>query len=209
MILEDIRSLLQQGEASDLVAAIQKALGQGYAPQTILNEGLLSAMTQIGEDFKNHEIFIPEVMIASRAMNVGLDILKPLLINSGQERNDTVIIGTVKGDHHDIGKNIVKIMMEGQGLNVIDLGVDVSAEQYLSAAQEHNAKVICCSALLTTTMDEMRNVVDLVKRKALSDKIKIMIGGAVVSQAYCEIIGADCYTPDASAAASAAVALCS
>ena len=205
-ILNDIRTLLQQGRAPKVKEKVQEALDQGISAKDILEEGLLSGMSVIGEKFKNNEVYVPEVLIAARAMNAGVALLKPYLVDAGVEAKGTVVIGTVKGDLHDIGKNLVKMMMEGKGLNVVDLGVDVSAEQFVSAAKENNADIIACSALLTTTMTEMKNVVDAVKAESLD--VKVMVGGAPVTQNFCDSIGANSYTADAASAADAALALC-
>ncbi|MBS5660496.1 MAG: corrinoid protein [Clostridiales bacterium] len=205
-ILNDISTLLQQGRAPKVKEKVQEALDQGISAKDILEEGLLSGMSVIGEKFKNNEVYVPEVLIAARAMNAGVALLKPYLVDAGVEAKGTVVIGTVKGDLHDIGKNLVKMMMEGKGLNVVDLGVDVSAEQFVSAAKENNADIIACSALLTTTMTEMKNVVDAVKAESLD--VKVMVGGAPVTQNFCDSIGANSYTADAASAADAALALC-
>ena len=205
-ILNDISTLLQQGRAPKGKEKVQEALDQGISAKDILEEGLLSGMSVIGEKFKNNEVYVPEVLIAARAMNAGVALLKPYLVDAGVEAKGTVVIGTVKGDLHDIGKNLVKMMMEGKGLNVVDLGVDVSAEQFVSAAKENNADIIACSALLTTTMTEMKNVVDAVKAESLD--VKVMVGGAPVTQNFCDSIGANSYTADAASAADAALALC-
>ena len=205
-ILNDISTLLQQGRAPKVKEKVQEALDQGISAKDILEEGLLSGMSVIGEKFKNNEVYGPEVLIAARAMNAGVALLKPYLVDAGVEAKGTVVIGTVKGDLHDIGKNLVKMMMEGKGLNVVDLGVDVSAEQFVSAAKENNADIIACSALLTTTMTEMKNVVDAVKAESLD--VKVMVGGAPVTQNFCDSIGANSYTADAASAADAALALC-
>ena len=165
-------------------------------------------MCIVGEKFKNKDVFVPEVLIAARAMNAGVELLKPHLVDAGVENKGKAVIGTVKGDLHDIGKNLVKLMLEGKGLEVVDLGVDVSAEKFVQAAVENGAQVICCSALLTTTMNEMKNVVEALKAQGLQGKIKIMIGGAPITQHYCDTIGADAYTADAASAADAALALC-
>ena len=178
----------------------------GISAKDILEEGLLSGMSIIGEKFKNNEVYVPEVLIAARAMNAGVALLKPFLVDAGVEEKGTVVIGTVKGDLHDIGKNLGKMMMEGKGLKGVDLGVDVSAEQFVSAAKENNADIIACSALLTTTMTEMKNVVDAVKAESLD--VKVMVGGAPVTQNFCDSIGANSYTADAASAADAALALC-
>src|SRR5699024_1564178 len=187
---------------------VQQALDEGIPANEILVQGLLSGMDIIGEKFKNNEVFVPEVLIAARAMSKGTEILRPYLVAAGVEEKGTVVIGTVKGDLHDIGKNLVRMMMEGKGLKVIDLGVDVSVEKYLDAARENNADIIACSALLTTTMSEMRDVVEAVKASEINGKVKIMVGGAPITQAFCDSIGADCYTPDAASAAEAALAFC-
>ena len=205
-ILNDISTLLQQGRAPKVKEKVQEALDQGISAKDILEEGLLSGMSVIGEKFKNNEVYVPEVLIAARAMNAGVALLKPYLVDAGVEAKGTVVIGTVKGDLHDIGKNLVKMMMEGKGLNVVDLGVDVSAEQFVSAAKANNADIIACSALLTTTMTEMKNVVDAVKAESLD--VKVMVGGAPVTQNFCDSIGANSYTADAASAADAALALC-
>ncbi len=205
-ILEEMSTFLQQGRAPKVKELVAQALDEGISPQDILENGLLAGMNIIGEKFKNNEVFVPEVLISARAMNMGIEVLKPKLIAEGFEPKGTVVIGTVKGDLHDIGKNLVKMMMESKSLNVIDLGVDVAPEKFIEAAQENNADAICCSALLTTTMGQMKEVVDLVKAKGMD--CKIMIGGAPVTQSFCDTIGADCYTDNASAAAEAALSFC-
>ena len=205
-ILMEISQMLQKGRAKVVVELVQKALDEGLTAQVILNEGLLSGMDVIGEKFKNNEVFVPEVLVAARAMNKGTEILKPVLASEGAKAKGVAVIGTVKGDLHDIGKNLVKMMMEGKGIEMHDLGVDVSAEQFVEAAREHNATIICASALLTTTMGEMKSIVDAVKTSDLAEKVKVMVGGAPVTQAFCDQIGADAYTPDAASAASAAMA---
>ena len=207
-ILNEISSWLQQGRAPKVKSCVQQALDEGISANDILEQGLLDGMNIIGQKFKNNEVFVPEVLIAARAMTKGIELLRPYLVDDGVEQKGTVIIGTVKGDLHDIGKNLVRMMMEGKGLKVIDLGVDVPAEAFLSAAQEHNAQVIACSTLLTTTMNEMRNIVDSVHNSGLKDKVRIMIGGAPVNQAFCNQICADRFTPDAATAAEAALELC-
>lgn len=209
MILEDISAKLQAGKAKDVKALVQQAIDEGIPVQRILEEGLLSGMNVIGEKFKNNEIFVPEVLVAARAMNMGANLLKPLLAESGVKATGKVCIGTVKGDLHDIGKNLVKMMLEGKGLEVIDLGTDVSAETFVRTAREESCQIICCSALLTTTMGVMGDVVKAVVDAGLRDKVKIMIGGAPVTEAFCRQIGADAYTPDAASAAEQAVAFCS
>jgi corrinoid protein of di/trimethylamine methyltransferase len=205
-ILDEISENLQKGKAKVVVELVERALGEGVAPQKILDEGLLAGMGVIGTKFKANEIFVPEVLVAARAMNKGAEILKPVLAEKGIGARGKAVIGTVKGDLHDIGKNLVKMMMEGRGIEMIDLGVDVPAPRFLEAAKENGASIVCCSALLTTTMGEMKNVVDTIKASDLADKVKIMVGGAPVTQVYCDQIGADSYSPDAASAAEAALA---
>ena len=205
-ILNEISEWLQKGRAPKVKACVQQALDEGIPASEILQDGLLDGMNIIGQKFKNNEVFVPEVLVAARAMNRGIEILRPHLVADGVEEKGTVVLGTVKGDMHDIGKNLVRMMMEGKGLKVIDLGVDVPVDKFLDAARENDAKVICCSALLTTTMGEMRNVVEAVQASEMKGKVKVMIGGAPITQTFCDQIGADCYTPDAASAADAAVA---
>lgn len=207
-ILNDISENLQKGKAKIVKQLVQQAIDEGIPVEEILNEGLLSGMSVIGEKFKNNEVFVPEVLVAARAMNMGAALLKPLMAEAGVVAAGKVCIGTVRGDLHDIGKNLVKMMMEGKGLEVIDLGTDVAPETYVQTAIDQGCQIICCSALLTTTMCEMENVVKQANEAGIHGKVKIMIGGAPVTQSFCEQIGADCYTPDAASAADAAVAFC-
>ena len=207
-ILIEISENLQKGKAKIVKELVQKALDEGVAPDAILNEGLLSGMNIIGEKFKTNEVYVPEVLVAARAMNMGTQILKPHLVAAGVQATGKVCIGTVQGDLHDIGKNLVKMMMEGKGLEVVDLGTDVSPETFVQTAIDQNCQIICCSALLTTTMGVMEEVVKKATELGVRDKVKIMIGGAPVNEAYCEKIGADLYTPDAASAADAAAEFC-
>ena len=207
-LLEEMSALLQRGRTPKVKELVTQALAEGIAPQVILEEGLLSGMSIVGEKFKRNEVFVPEVLVAARAMNAGVEIVRPYLIAAGVTTKGTAVLGTVKGDLHDIGKNIVKMMLEGKGLEVIDLGVDVPAETFIQKAIEHNANVICCSALLTTTMGEMKVVVEQAQAAGIRDKVKIMIGGAPITQDYCDKIGADAYTPDAASAADKAAEFC-
>ena len=207
-LLDEISEQLQKGKAKIVKELVQRAIDEGFSAETILDEGLLRGMNVIGGKFKNNEVFVPEVLVAARAMNCGAALLKPLLAESGAKPSGRVCIGTVKGDLHDIGKNLVKMMMEGKGLEVIDIGTDVPPEQFIETAVAQGCKVVCCSALLTTTMGVMKDVVAEAEKAGVRDKIKIMVGGAPVTQAFCEQIGADRYTPDASSAADAALALC-
>ena len=207
-IFADISAALQKGRAKIVKQLVEQALTEGVKPNEIIENALLDGMSIIGEKFKNNEVFVPEVLIAARAMNAGMDLLKAHMAGDGVEIKGTAVLGTVKGDLHDIGKNLVKIMLEGKGLKVVDLGVDVSAEKFVEAAIENQANLICCSALLTTTMGEMKAVVDLCNEKGIREQVKIMIGGAPVTQSFCDSIGADCYTADAASASDAALAFC-
>ena len=206
--LTEISEFLQKGRAKSVRELVNRALEEGTPAKTILEEGLLPGMSVIGAKFRKNEVFVPEVLVAARAMNAGIEILKPHLAAGDNTSKGKAVIGTVKGDLHDIGKNLVKIMLEGKGLEVIDLGVDVSAEQFVTTAKEQGAQVICCSALLTTTMGEMKETVEEAKRQGIRDQVFIMVGGAPLTQAFCDQIGADCYTSDAASAASAALEHC-
>lgn len=207
-ILNEISENLQKGKAKIVKQLVQQAIDEKVPVDEILNQGLLDGMSVIGEKFKNNEVFVPEVLVAARAMNAGVELIKPLLAAAGVKATGRVCIGTVRGDLHDIGKNLVKMMLEGKGLEVIDLGTDVSPDMFVQTAIDQNCQIICCSALLTTTMSEMENVVKKATEAGIRDKVKIMIGGAPVTQAFCDQIGADCYTPDAASAADAAVEFC-
>jgi len=204
-ILNDISAKLQEGKAKEVKALIEQALADGLGAKAILEQGLLPGMSIIGDKFKNNEVYVPEVLISARAMKAGTDILKPYLVAENVEPLGKICIGTVKGDLHDIGKNLVKMMMEGKGIEVVDLGVDVSPEQFLAAVKEQGCQIVCCSALLTTTMGVMKDVVDIFVKEGIRDKVKIMIGGAPITDAYCASIGADGYTADAASASDLAV----
>ncbi len=207
-ILNDISIFLQQGRAKNVKELVQRALDEGNSASEILEEGLLTGMSIVGEKFKNNEVFVPEVLIAARAMSGGMEILKPVLVSSNTQSKGKAVMGTVKGDLHDIGKNLVKIMFEGKGIEVIDLGVDVSPEQFVDVAIAENAQIIACSALLTTTMSEMRDVVETAKQKGVRDRFKIMVGGAPLTDAFCKSIGADYFTEDAASASEVALRIC-
>ena len=207
-ILTDISENLQRGKAKVVKELVQQAIDEGVPAQQILDEGLLSGMSVVGEKFKNNEVFVPEVLVAARAMNMGAALLKPLLAESGMKASGRVCIGTVKGDLHDIGKNLVKMMMEGKGIEVIDLGTDVAPETFIKTAVEQDCQIIACSALLTTTMGVMGDVVKAAEAAGIRDHVKIMVGGAPVTEAFCQQINADKYTPDAATAADVAVELC-
>ena len=206
--IQEIDQLIQQGRGKKVCETIQAAMDEGISAADILREGMLPAMSAIGEKFKNNEVFVPEVLVAARAMNMGIALLKPYMADCGIEPAGTAVIGTVRGDMHDIGKNLVKMMIEGKGLRVVDLGVDVSPEKFLEAAEENHADIICCSALLTTTMGEIKNILAYLEARNVRGKYKVMIGGAPVSQSYCDAIGADYYTPDAASAADVAYQIC-
>lgn len=208
MDLNEISLQLQAGKAKIVKTLVQQAIDEGIPAQKILEEGLLAGMSVIGEKFKNNEVFVPEVLVAARAMNMGANLLKPLLAEDGVKATGKVCIGTVKGDLHDIGKNLVKMMMEGKGLEVVDLGTDVAPETFVQTAQKQGCQVICCSALLTTTMGVMADVVKTAEAAGIRDSVKIMVGGAPVTDAFCQQVGADAYTPDAASAAEKAVEFC-
>ena len=206
--LLEISEQLQKGKSKMVKELVERAITEGIPATRILNEGLLDGMNIIGVKFKNNEVYVPEVLVAARAMNAGMQLLKPLLTEAGVQATGRVCIGTVQGDLHDIGKNLVKLMMEGKGLEVIDLGTDVAPETFVATAKEQGCQVICCSALLTTTMDVMADVVRCAKEAGIRDTVKIMVGGAPVTEEFCRQIGADCYTSDAASAAEAAAELC-
>lgn len=203
-ILTEISENLQKGKAKDVKELVQTAIDRGITAKEILNSGLIAGMDVIGTKFRNNEVYVPDVLIAARAMNMGAVLLKPLLVAEGVKPIGKLIIGTVKGDLHDIGKNLVKMMMEGKGIEVVDLGVDVDAETFIEKAIENDVEIIALSALLTTTMESMKSVVKLAEEKGVREKFTIMIGGAPITQSYCENIGADIYSPDAGSAAEAA-----
>ncbi len=202
--LLEISQSLQRGRANIVKELVQKSLNEGLLAKQILEEGLLPGMDIISEKFKNNEIYVPEVLVAARAMNIGTEILKPYLTETNQKPIGKAVIATVKGDLHDIGKNIVKMMLEGKGIQVIDLGTDASAEKFLETYIKENCQLVCCSALLTTTMGEMKRVVELFEKEGLRKEAIIMVGGAPVTESFCQSIGADIYTPDAATASDAA-----
>ena len=206
--LAEISELLQKGTVNEVKELAQIGLDEGLSPKSILEEGLMPGMAIIGDKFKKNEVYVPEVLIAARAMNAGIEVLKPHMSEADVSNKGTVVLGTVKGDLHDIGKNLVKIMMEGKGLNVIDLGIDVAPEKFVEAVKANSADVVACSALLTTTITEMENVVKALEEAGLRDEVAIMIGGAPVTQSFSDSIGADRYAPDAASAADEAIAVC-
>lgn len=202
--IQEISAFLQKGRAKNVKALVTEALEEGQDPKAILNDGLLAGMMIIGEKFKNNEVFVPEVLVAARALNAGLTILEPKLVEVGNEPVGKVVIGTVKGDLHDIGKNLVAMMMKGAGFEVVDLGVDVESDTFIDKAEEIGADVICMSALLTTTMPNMQATIETLKERGVRDKYIVMVGGAPVNQNFADQIGADYYTPDAATAAEVA-----
>lgn len=206
-LLEDISEKLQKGKRKDVAKLCQQAIDEGYSANDILNKGLLAGMDIIGAKFKANEIFVPQVLVAARAMNAGSETLKPYLSEEGSTKKGTAVIGTVKGDLHDIGKNLVVMMFEGKGFDVIDIGVDAPAEKFIQTAIDNDAQIIGCSALLTTTMPALGDVVKAAEEAGIRDKVKIMVGGAPVTEDFAESIGADAYTEDATSAAEKALEL--
>ena len=200
-VFNEISGLLQKGRAKETAEAVEKALGAGAEPAEILEKGLVSGMNVIGSKFANGEIYVPEMLIAARAMNQASAVLKPALTEAGVEPVGKAVICTVRGDLHDIGKNLVKMMIEGKGIEVIDLGVDCPSDKIVETVKTNNAKVVCLSALLTTTMPVQKEVIDAFKAAGIRDQVKVMVGGAPVTQKFADEIGADAYSPDAATAA--------
>ncbi len=199
-VLNEIAENLIKGQAPKVKELVQQAIDEKIEPATILGEGLIAGMNVIGERFKKNEVYVPEVLIAARAMHAGMDLLKPELAKAGVESKGKIIVATVKGDLHDIGKNLVGMMLEGAGFEVIDLGIDCPPEKFVQSAQEQDVPLIGMSALLTTTMPSMKGVIEEIEKLGLKDKIKTMIGGAPVTQNYADEIGADGYAADAASA---------
>ena len=199
-VLQQISESLQRGEDQRVGELTRQAIDDGVAAARILNGGLLAGMEVVGRRFGAHEIFLPEVLLAARAMNAGMELIKPLLIAGDAPALGKVVIGTVKGDLHDIGKNLVGIMLKGAGFEVIDLGADVAPERFVETAEAEGASVVGLSALLTTTMTGMKDVVELVRSRGLHGKVKVIVGGAPVSEQFARDIGADAYGYDASKA---------
>jgi 5-methyltetrahydrofolate--homocysteine methyltransferase len=197
---EKFYNLLSQGKMDEVKKLTQDMLDEGESPEVILNQGLISAMEQIGARFKKGDIYIPEVLIAARAMHAGMAILKPILSKSNSPMAGKIVMGTVKGDLHDIGKNLVIMMLEGGGFEVVDLGVDVPVEKFLRAVNEHHPQVVAMSALLTTTLTEMKKTLDALKQAGLKGRVKTLVGGAPVTERFAQEIGADGYAPDAASA---------
>lgn len=207
VVLEQIKEALMKGKANDVKTLVQQALNEKIGAADILNNGLLGGMSVIGARFKKNEVYVPEVLIAARAMKAGMELLKPALAAAKVEPRGVIVIGTVKGDLHDIGKNLVGMMLEGGGFKVVDAGINVEASKFIELARANNASLIGASALLTTTMTNMKEVVDALKQSDLAGKVKLIIGGAPVTQAFCDEIGADGYAADAASAADLAKTL--
>lgn len=200
-ILDEIYKGLQMGNIKCVQIKTQEALEAGIQPEEILNKGLIASMEVVGEKFKKGEIFLPEVMMAAKAMQTALSSLKPKLIETGVKPIGKAVIGTVKGDQHDIGKNLVSMMMMGLGIEVIDLGIDVPPEKFVNSVRENDVQVLALSALLTTTMYQQRVVIEELKKAGLRDKVKVIVGGAPVTETFAQEIGADAYAQDAASAA--------
>lgn len=198
--LQALADAVIAGNREEVARLAQKALDEKVSPAEIVNEGLIAGMTVVGIKFKANEFYVPEVLIAARAMHAGMDIVKPLLAETGVEAKGTIAIGTVKGDLHDIGKNLVSMMLEGGGYDVIDLDVDVTPEAFVEVVNQQHPQIIALSALLTTTMPAMKDTIEALSAAGVRDQVKIMIGGAPVTQEYADEIGADGYAPDAASA---------
>jgi len=198
--LNELADFIISGNAAETGKLTQELLNSDITAEEILNGGLILGMEEVGRRFKNNEFYVPEVLIAARAMKAGMKLLKPKLAESGIKPMAKIVVGTIKGDLHDIGKNLVSMMLEGSGIEVIDLGVDVSAEKFVQAAKDEGAQAIGMSALLTTTMTNMRETVEELKKQGMQDSVKVLIGGAPVTQNYADEIGANGYAPDAASA---------
>jgi len=205
--LQKIADAVIAGNREEVARLTQAAIDEGVSLAEIINQGLIAGMSVVGAKFKANEFYVPEVLIAARAMHAGMDLIKPLLVETGVEPRGVVVIGTVKGDLHDIGKNLVAMMLEGGGYEVIDLDVDVAPEKFVAAVNEKNPQIVALSALLTTTMPSMKDTIDALAAAGVRDKVKVMIGGAPVTQEYADEIGADGYAPDAASAVDLANAL--
>lgn len=202
-----IADAVKAGRAKIVKQLVNEAIAEGQNAETLLNEGLIVGMNELGEMFKNNEVYVPEVLVAARAMKAGTEILKPLLAEENVQSRGIVAIGTVKGDLHDIGKNLVGMMLEGRGFTVLDLGVDVTPEMYIDAIENKGAQIIGISALLTTTMANIGSTIEEIGKAGLRDKVRVMIGGAPVTQSFADEVGADGYSADAASAADLAVHL--
>ena len=201
MPFEDLSQAVQRGNAKKTKVLVNAALDEGLSPDTILNAGFIRIMSEVGRKYKDGEIYVPEMLIAARAMVAGMTVLEPLLVETGIKPVGRAVIGTVKGDLHDIGKNLVRMMMQGAGIEMYDIGIDAPAEAFLNKAEKIGADIVCMSALLTTTMPYMENVIQTLKKAGVRGKYIVMVGGAPVTEAYAKNIGADYYCPDAGSAA--------
>lgn len=203
-IIEEISQAIQAGKMKLIKDLVPQAIEEGNTAQEILDNGLLAGMNVIGDRFTRNEAFVPEVLVAARAMNKGVELIKPLLLAEGNKPIGKACIGTVQGDLHDIGKNIVKLMLESKNIEVIDLGVDVAPETFVQTVKDENCDLVCCSALLTTTMPMMQKVVEALNTAGIRTQVTVMVGGAPITQEFCDQIGADIYTEDGASAANAA-----
>ena len=199
-MLQIIASKLYNGENEKIGELVQQALDQGIAVEKILNDALIVGMDRVSKTFKSGDLFLPEVLLSARAMYAGMDVLRPLLAENDISGAGKYVIGTMKGDLHDIGKNLVKMMLDGAGFETIDLGIDVQPETFVETVRKHQPKIIGMSALLTTTMVQMKRVIEALEEAGLRDSVKIMVGGAPITPAFAEQIGADAYAPDAGTA---------
>jgi 5-methyltetrahydrofolate--homocysteine methyltransferase len=197
---QSLADLIERGKRSDAATLVQELLAAGAKPLDIVENGLVPGMSSIGEKFKNNEVFVPEMLIAARAMKECMQLLEPLMVAAGIKPKYTAVIGTVQGDLHDIGKNLVAMMLKGANFGVVDLGTNVPPEKFVAAAGEHKAHLVCLSALLTTTMPAMRDTVADIRTSTDMDQVKILVGGAPITQRFCDEIGADGYAPDAASA---------
>ena len=206
-VIKEIYTGVVEGDRDQVVEAVQQALNEGDSAETILKQGMMAAMGEVGRLFEEGEYFVPELLVAARAMQGGMDILRPLLVAEDVEPVGKIVIGTVKGDLHDIGKNLVSMMMQGAGFEVTDLGTDVTPEKFVDAVKASGANLVAMSALLTTTMANMPATIDAFNQAGIRDKVKIMVGGAPVTDQFAQKIGADGYAPDANQAARLALSL--
>jgi 5-methyltetrahydrofolate--homocysteine methyltransferase len=206
-VIKEIYDGILNGKQKDVPVKVNAALDAGVDPTLILNEGMVAAMAEVGKLFEQGEYYVPEMLIAARAMQAGLAVLKPKLVQSDFKSAGKVVIGTVKGDLHDIGKNLVSMMLEGAAFEIIDLGTDVSPDKFVEAVKSNGANLIAMSALLTTTMPNMKNTIDALNTSGIRSQVKVMIGGAPVTDSYAQQIGADGYAPDASRAVALAKSL--
>ncbi|MDD4120482.1 MAG: corrinoid protein [Clostridia bacterium] len=206
--LQTVNELIQKGKSKDIQLAVKEALDSGVSAADILNKAMIPAMEVIGSKFKSGEIFVPEVLISARAMNKGTEILRPALLKEGVKPIGKAIICTVKGDLHDVGKNLVKMMLEGVGIECIDLGVDVDGKKVVEAVKSSGAALVCLSALLTTTMANQKEIIDSLVAAGIRNKVKVMVGGAPLTSEFAEKIGADAFTADAASAAEVAKKFC-